>query len=468
MSMSLSTSLAAGPLAPGRPRRLLVYALAWAAAAWLGTLSVTTPSVLLWLVAAVVMTVLAARPERIPLALLLAAMLVPFGLEATRSSRVPASLLLALAAVLVWVWALLVRQERLPPWRGTRAVLGFVLLCFTSILIGRVVLPGPAFERFGFERVQAGQLALLVISPLVLVLTASVLRTRAQVKLLAVALLAGVVLSLPNWLLGQRLPPSVNVGGMFSMWAGVLCWSFAWAGGRRPGWLRLVCLGLFLAVVERFFVQGFTWFSGWVPLGVAVIACTVVRSRRLAVPVTALGAAIMLLSWGRITAKYVDLDANRPAIWLKHLEYFSNSPLFGLGPAAPRLLYPANFGYSSHNNYLDVLTQTGLVGMLFFLWLLAELLLAFYRGQSETRDPFTRAYLQACLGALAGLGVAMMQGDWLIPFAYNQTIGGFSYTVYNWLLFGAGLALCLNVIPREAPAPAPAVPRRFGALPTSR
>jgi hypothetical protein len=32
-------------------------------------------------------------------------------------------------------------------------------------------------------------------------------------------------------------------------------------------------------------------------------------------------------------------------------------------------------------------------------------------------------------------------GDWLLPFAYTQTISGYSYTVYSWLFMGTILAL---------------------------
>jgi hypothetical protein len=35
----------------------------------------------------------------------------------------------------------------------------------------------------------------------------------------------------------------------------------------------------------------------------------------------------------------------------------------------------------------------------------------------------------------------MAFGDWMLPFAYTQTIAGFDYTVYSWLFIGALLAL---------------------------
>jgi hypothetical protein len=35
-----------------------------------------------------------------------------------------------------------------------------------------------------------------------------------------------------------------------------------------------------------------------------------------------------------------------------------------------------------------------------------------------------------------GCILIMAFGDWLIPFAYTQSIAGFSYEVYSWIFIG--------------------------------
>ncbi len=35
----------------------------------------------------------------------------------------------------------------------------------------------------------------------------------------------------------------------------------------------------------------------------------------------------------------------------------------------------------------------------------------------------------------------MAFGDWLIPFAYTQSIEGFDYAIYSWLFMGSLLSL---------------------------
>jgi len=37
--------------------------------------------------------------------------------------------------------------------------------------------------------------------------------------------------------------------------------------------------------------------------------------------------------------------------------------------------------------------------------------------------------------------IAMGLGDWLLPFVYTQTIAGFDYAAYTWILLGAMVSL---------------------------
>ena len=42
----------------------------------------------------------------------------------------------------------------------------------------------------------------------------------------------------------------------------------------------------------------------------------------------------------------------------------------------------------------------------------------------------------AALAGTVGCVMAMFIGDWMFPFAYTQTIAGFDYIVYSWMLMG--------------------------------
>jgi hypothetical protein len=49
---------------------------------------------------------------------------------------------------------------------------------------------------------------------------------------------------------------------------------------------------------------------------------------------------------------------------------------------------------------------------------------------------FVEAMATAAFAGAIGCAAAMVIGDWMLPFAYTQTIEGFDYAVYNWIMIG--------------------------------
>jgi hypothetical protein len=97
--------------------------------------------------------------------------------------------------------------------------------------------------------------------------------------------------------------------------------------------------------------------------------------------------------------------------------------------------------FNSHNNYVDIVAQTGLVGLLCFLWFLAEAALLGWRLRWRVPGGFARAYVYGALGGLAGTAVAAMLGDWVLPFFYNVGLYGFRSSVLGWLFLGGLMSL---------------------------
>jgi O-antigen ligase len=104
---------------------------------------------------------------------------------------------------------------------------------------------------------------------------------------------------------------------------------------------------------------------------------------------------------------------------------------------------------ATHSNYLDVLSQTGVVGLLALLgFLLALALIAWdLLRQTRGRFDFPQAFGVGASAGLLGVIVAAGLGDWLLPFVYTQTIAGFDYAVYSWVLLGTMVSLCRLVTP---------------------
>ena len=123
------------------------------------------------------------------------------------------------------------------------------------------------------------------------------------------------------------------------------------------------------------------------------------------------------------------------------------NPLTGLGPANyywyaplfPILGYSVRF--SSHNNYLDIIAQTGLLGLLCFLWFIVAFSSLAWRLTKKLPEGFSRAYVIGALGGLAGSLIAGMLGDWVIPFVYNVGLSGMRASLLGWLFLGGVVAV---------------------------
>jgi O-antigen ligase len=129
------------------------------------------------------------------------------------------------------------------------------------------------------------------------------------------------------------------------------------------------------------------------------------------------------------------------------LEFIKVSPILGLGPAnypSYTHLYPV-LGYfikfNSHNQYLDIITQIGLIGFACFTWFVWQVGKLGFSLVKQAREGFPRAYIYGALGGLAGTLAAGMLGDWFIPFVYNIGLDGFRASVLGWFFLGGLIAL---------------------------
>jgi O-antigen ligase len=118
------------------------------------------------------------------------------------------------------------------------------------------------------------------------------------------------------------------------------------------------------------------------------------------------------------------------------------NPLLGFGPANYRFytpLFPI-MGYyvefNSHNNYIDLLAQVGILGLLSYLWFALEIFRAGWGLLKKKLDYFSQAYVTGALGGLVGMLIAGMLGDWVLPFVYNVGMQGFRTSVLGWIFLG--------------------------------
>ncbi|NLE45712.1 MAG: O-antigen ligase family protein [Chloroflexi bacterium] len=230
-----------------------------------------------------------------------------------------------------------------------------------------------------------------------------------------------------------------------------LAYAQALFNGRLSHWARLALLIAVLIWIVIYFVVRVTWLSGWLPSLAALVVISLLKSRKLFLIVLLLIAIYVGLNWEYYSttvwaAERAESGETRLSAWLFNWQVTRKHFLFGTGPAGYAVYYMSYFpgqAMATHSNYVDVLSQMGIVGLLFCLWFFAALAWTGYRlcmrlrGTSGFGEGFAVAGLAGCIGCIIAMGL----GDWMFPFVYTQTIAGFDYAVYSWVLLGGMVAL---------------------------
>jgi O-antigen ligase len=362
------------------------------------------------------------------------------------------------------------RSLRLPASRPLLPLLLFVASGLVSLLAGRAywnpLVPQPA----NFLLVQLGQWGMYALSAAIFLLAADLGRRGRWLEIATwiFLALAGVVVvqfyipplaHLLGWSSGIMANRSMFWTWLAALGAGQLFFNRTLRPTLRLGLIVLLAAAGFVVV----FMQR-NWISGWVPF---TLACLIVfllrvwRANRAAAVILAvllIAAAIVLyqpvfqyaggqqevdLSWG-----------GRLALYRLTLDVVKEHPILGLGPAAYRAYgwtrslwlgvgraFYQRMNLSSHNNYIDIYAQQGLVGLALFLWFVAEVALLQGRLAHQPLDGFQEGYVQGALAGLVGTLVAMLLADWFLPFVYNIGFAGFRTSALAWMFLGGLVAL---------------------------
>jgi len=134
------------------------------------------------------------------------------------------------------------------------------------------------------------------------------------------------------------------------------------------------------------------------------------------------------------------------------LDVTLRNPITGLGPAAYRpyaAMEPLKYrgGYwirprvNSHNNYVDIFSQAGLLGLGLFLWFMVAVARMAWRLGLRFRNGFSAGYINGILAVWVACMVNMLLADVFLPFVYNVGFPGFQASVLVWLFMGGLVAL---------------------------
>jgi hypothetical protein len=361
---------------------------------------------------------------------------------------------------------LVTRQEiRLADLRVNRAALMFLLATVISLAAGHVRFIPLAVEGASVQA-QIGGWTLYAFSIGIFLLVGHRVRDLKWLQTITwvFLLLAGfyIFTRLSNEFSPIRRLLFVDpqsFGSMYWIW---LC-SLGFAqliSNRDLRWTQRILLALL--VTGSFYVnwsQTRDWVSGWMPPLVAVLVVLWLRSWRIALPITLAGGLFFLSSIDAFNAQVLDATQqysidSRAATWPIMLQLIRASPIIGLGfanyyyytPIFPLMGWYVRF--NSHNNYVDMTVQTGVLGIGLFIWFVTEIGFLALNLRKKVPQGFATAYVDACLGGLAALLVSGWLGDWFLPFLYNISFRGFRVSIFGWMFLG-GLVALANMYMKE-------------------
>ncbi|MDX1383921.1 MAG: O-antigen ligase family protein, partial [Thermoanaerobaculia bacterium] len=367
-------------------------------------------------------------------------------------------------------------------WSGPEPVLAALCLSAlvslvygNSLVFARSPAPLPA---------QVAQLGVVWLSAATFVLVAWGVRSTVWLRRLTLLFLAlGSVYVLGR--LGQSLSPLIAlfpdgaVGSLFWTWLAAMGAALALLDTSMRTPLRLALGALVVLAFWVALAQSARWISGWLPPAIAVSAVLLVARPWLGLPVVgaAVGVGLWRLDWlleNLVVTNSYSLMTRLEA-WKVVVDIIETSALLGTGPANYywyASTYPILGWYvpfSSHNQYLDLVAQVGLVGAALFLWFCWRVgRVCWCETREAPEGGFERAFAIGALGGLVGSLAAGGLADWILPFVYNTGLKTMASSLLFWLFLGGVVAQRRAragvVVPEPGAAAAPPVSRWVPAV----
>lgn len=394
--------------------------------------------------------------------LMVACLAVPIELATGTSVNLNTAMVLIPATAVLWLLSTASQREsRVVSSRVNRPLLLFLLAGLLSLLVGNALWDPSVPRPSGFTVVQVAQWAIFALSAAAFWLMGNLVRDEAWLRRLTFTYLAvagglAIPFVLPQiGLLVGRLNGDVLNRAPFWMLL------TAMAGGqllfnRELGSRWRVFL---LASLGAVLVFALYWnreaASTWMGIAAVVGILGWLRWPRLRWPVIIL--IVLLACTGILSSAVYDFaggadewetsGGSRLALIGRVVEVTLRNPITGLGPAAYRAygaMKPLTYGLaiwiqpqiSSHNNYVDLFSHVGILGLGLFLWFAAEVAMLGVRLRQTFTHGFAAAYVNSMLAAGVGSLTLMLFADWILPFVYNIGFSGFQTSVLVWLFMG--------------------------------
>lgn len=363
--------------------------------------------------------------------------------------------------LVLWLLDMLIRQRSIHFASSSTnlALIAFIISAIISFGIGQipwypVMTPAPLSAQFG-------GFLIFLLSAVAFLLVGNLFRDTRWLEALTWVFIffAGL------YVFGRLVPPAgrflrlifqpgATTGSLFWVWMFVLPFSQALLNRSLRMPVRIAFISMVLAAMYVAVIRASDWKSGYIPplAGIMVITAFWLKKRILYLLPFALPVVWFVTQQAISTDQYsyttrmdawkivFDLSMINPILGLGFANYYWYTPLYAISG------YFVNF--NSHSQFIDILAQTGLVGMVCFFWVFWSIWKLGWRLQKQAAEGFQHAFVVGALGGLVGTLVAALFVDWVLPFAYNIGMSGFRSSVLSWLFLG-GLVSMEQIINKQ-------------------
>ena len=363
-----------------------------------------------------------------------------------------ASILTVMMMVGLWIIDMFVAKRKFEfvKSHAIRPAFYMLLVSILAFAIGQI--PWFLFANQAPLRTQIGGFAIYFFLIAAMIMTANIIRDIKWLKVIVwtfvgLAALYALARTLKLSFFDNFYQYGATANSMFWMWLITLPLSQALFNNHLQPRTRILLYGIVAMAFYVSFVQANDWKSGWVPAAVVAIVLVGLKFKKLlpfAIPFAIIVSVYLakdliateLWSWGtRLDAWRVVLDISRtsPIIGLGFANYYWYATLFPI-----RGYY---LEFNSHSQFVDIIAQTGVLGLFCFLWILFEVGRLAWKLMNQLPDGFAKGYAYGIFASVFGSLMAAFLVDWLLPFAYNIGLDGVRSSILPWIFFGGLISI---------------------------
>jgi O-antigen ligase len=400
------------------------------------------------------------RPEIGIILLIPISFFIPWEVGTGTNVTLNFTFLLAIAIIGIWIFKVITTRVQIYPQMTSINILStlFIVATCISLLAGKILWVINARDQASLPA-QVGGWLLYVIPIGIMLYVQNHFKDIRWLKILTWLFIGLGSIFIIDFFSPIKVVSRFNffgsdsIAGMYWTWLAALVFGqFLFNKELRPGYK--IALGLLtIAIITAGVSAGRReWLSGWLPPLIAIGTILCLRSWRLGLVAIVLVVIVIGISNfsdftnGVTSTNQYSFDS-RLATFPIMFKLIKANPIIGLGFANYyhyTSLYPIwgwYVSFNTHNNYMDIIAQTGFVGLVLFLCLMIGIGLYGWKLHKLELDGFCNGYINACLGGLVGMLASGMLADWFLPFLYNVGIGGFRSGVFAWIFIGGLLAI---------------------------